>query len=138
MTPIEYLESIFPKQLMNINKVHTIRGYLGSMRLNSREHLKKIKELSGGQKARVAMVKLIFTMPHFILLDEPTNHLDLETIEALIEGLKNFNGGIMVITHEEELITKIDSQLWILENKKINFYRDTFDDYCDKIIDSIK
>ena len=42
------------------------------------------------------------------------------------------------ITHEEELITKIDSQLWILENKKINFYRDTFDDYCDKIIDSIK
>ena len=138
MTPVEYLESIFPKQLMNMDKVHTIRGYLGSMRLNSREHLKKIKELSGGQKARVAMVKLIFTMPHFILLDEPTNHLDLETIEALIEGLKNFNGGIMVITHEEELITKLDSQLWILENKKINFYRDTFDDYCDKIIDSIK
>jgi ATPase subunit of ABC transporter with duplicated ATPase domains len=95
-----------------------------------------MKELSGGQKARVAMVKLMFTMPHFILLDEPTNHLDIETIEALIEGLSRYNGGIMVITHEEELVTKLDSQLWVLQNKKVIRYRDTFEDYCENIINS--
>ena len=104
------------------------------MRLEGKAHIQKIGELSGGQKARVAMVKLIFTLPHFILLDEPTNHLDLETIEALIDGLRNYNGGIMVITHEEELITQLDSQLWVLKNNKINFYRNSFDDYCDEII----
>ena len=113
-SPVEYLESIFPENLQSVNKIHTIRGYLGQMRLEGKAHVQKIGELSGGQKARVAMVKLIFTLPHFILLDEPTNHLDLETIEALIEGLKNYNGGIMVITHEEELITQLDSQLWVL------------------------
>ena len=133
-SPVEYLESIFPEKLQSVNKIHTIRGYLGQMRLEGKAHVQKIGELSGGQKARVAMVKLIFTLPHFILLDEPTNHLDLETIEALIDGLRNYNGGIMVITHEEELITQLDSQLWVLENKKINFYRNSFEDYCDEII----
>jgi ATP-binding cassette subfamily F protein 1 len=133
-SPVEYLESIFPEKLQSVNKINTIRGYLGQMRLEGKAHVQKIGELSGGQKARVAMIKLIFTLPHLILLDEPTNHLDLETIEALIKGLKNYNGGIMVITHEEELITQLDSQLWVLENKKINFYRNTFEDYCDEII----
>ena len=133
-TPVEYLESIFPEKLESVNKIHTIRGYLGQMRLEGKAHVQKIGELSGGQKARVAMVKLIFTLPHFILLDEPTNHLDLETIDALIEGLKNYNGGIMVITHEEELITQLNSELWVLKDNKIQFYRDTYEDYCDEII----
>ena len=133
-TPVQYLESIFPKELMSVNKEHTIRGYLGRMRLEGKAHVQLMKELSGGQKARVAMVKLMFTMPHFILLDEPTNHLDIETIEALIEGLSRYNGGIMVITHEEELVTKLDSQLWVLKNKKVIHYKDTFEDYCDEII----
>ena len=105
------------------------------MRLEGKAHVQKIGELSGGQKARVAMVKLIFTLPHFILLDEPTNHLDLETIDALIEGLKNYNGGIMIITHEEEMITQLNSELWILNDRKIDFYRKTYEDYCDEIID---
>ena len=116
--------------------MQTVRKYLGSIKLESSAHNSLIGTLSGGQKARVALVNLIFERPHFILFDEPTNHLDLETVEALIEGLKDFDGGVMLITHESEMITNLDSQLWILENNKITFYNNSFEDYCESVINS--
>lgn len=133
MTPIEFLESIVPEEIVNNNKMQTVRKYLGMMKLESQAHNSLIESLSGGQKARVAFVYLIFQKPHIILLDEPTNHLDIETVDALIEGLKYFEGGIMVITHEPELITNLESDLWILQDKKITFYNNTFEDYCEII-----
>jgi len=133
-TPVEYLETIIPNKFIKGNKHHSIRSFLGKVKLSGNMHVIPIKQLSGGQKARVALVKLIFMQPHFILLDEPTNHLDIETVEALIEGLKNYNGGIMIITHESELITKLNSQLWILENNNITYYNNTYEEYCNIII----
>jgi len=134
-TPIEYLEESVPDDMITGNKMQTVRKYLGTIKLESSAHQSKIGELSGGQKARVAMIGLIFQKPHFILFDEPTNHLDIETVEALIEGLQGYEGGLMVITHEADLITNLDSQLWILKDNKIEFYNNTFDEYCDSIVD---
>jgi ATP-binding cassette subfamily F protein 1 len=133
-TPIEYLLSIVPDTFDN--KIATIRSYLGYVKLEGTAHTKLIKELSGGQKARVALVKLVFQQPHMLILDEPTNHLDIETVEALIEGLKKFNGGIMLITHEPELINALESELWILnqETKTIDFYKESYEDYCEMIL----
>ena len=115
LTPIEYLEKIVPKELIIQNPTFTVRNYLGRVKLEGSAHKQKISSLSGGQKARVALVKLMFQRPHFMFLDEPTNHLDIETVEALIEGLKNYNGGIMVITHDREIIDRLDTELWHMD-----------------------
>ena len=126
---IEYLQNI------NTNfNVQTIRSYLGTIGLESKSHTKLIGELSGGQKARVALVKLILLQPDFIILDEPTNHLDIETIEKLIDGLKEFTGGILIITHDSNLIETLNMQIVMLDNKVINYKINTFDKYYDYII----
>jgi len=136
-TPVEYLESQVPDDLIVGSKMQTVRKYLGTMKLEAKAHNSLIGTLSGGQKARVAMIGIIFQKPHLILMDEPTNHLDIESVEALIEGLQSYEGGLMVITHEPELITNLESQLWILRNKGIEFYNNTFEDYCNSIIEEI-
>ncbi len=133
-TPIEYLEDTVPEDLIIGSKMQTVRKYLGTVKLESEAHKSLIGNLSGGQKARVALIGLIFQKPHFILFDEPTNHLDIETVEGLIEGLKEYDGGLMVITHEAEMITNLESQLWILKNNRIEFYNNTFEEYCEEII----
>lgn len=131
-TPIEYLIDRIPDNLKDGNREITVRSYLGNVKLEGNAHNKKMNELSGGQKARVALVKLIFQQPHVLLLDEPTNHLDIETVEALINGLKDFNGGILLITHEPELINSLESELWIMDknNKQVCKYLNSYENYC--------
>jgi len=131
-TPIEYLIDRIPDNLKDGNREITVRSYLGNLKLEGNAHNKKINELSGGQKARVALVKLIFQQPHVLLLDEPTNHLDIETVEALINGLKDFNGGILLITHEPELINSLESELWIMDKntKQVCKYLNSYENYC--------
>ena len=138
MTPVEYLESKVPEDLIIGGKVQTVRKYLGTMKLEPQAHTSKIGNLSGGQKARVAIIGIIFQQPHMILMDEPTNHLDIETVEGLIEGLQEYEGGLMVITHEPEMITNLESQLWILRNNKIEFYNNTFEEYCQTIVNEME
>jgi ATP-binding cassette subfamily F protein 1 len=136
-TPIEYLRSIIPPDFVKNGAIdQSVRGYLGQVKLEATAHNKKISELSGGQKARVAIVKLIFQQPHCLILDEPTNHLDIETVESLIEALVNFEGGILVITHEPDLIEKIDARLWVMnpETKNINTKIDSYEEYCKFIL----
>ena len=139
-TPIEYLHSIIPREFIkNGNSEQTIRSYLGKVRLESSSHLKKIGDLSGGQKARVAIVKLIFKQPNCLILDEPTNHLDLETVESLIDGLVEFKGGILVITHDHNLIERINAQIMMMEpiSKKI-INVESYEDYCDSTLKLLK
>jgi ATP-binding cassette subfamily F protein 1 len=134
-TPIDFLSDIVPQdELLIMNKYEIVRKYLGRIKLESNAHTKLISQLSGGQKARVAFIKLIFQKPHFLLLDEPTNHLDIETVEILIESLESYTGGILLITHEPEIINKLNTRLWLLKNKKINYNVDSFDSYCEQIL----
>jgi ATP-binding cassette subfamily F protein 1 len=127
-TPIEFLKSLGSE-----NNLEIIRSYLGKIKLESSAHTKLISELSGGQKARVAFIKLILSNPNFLLLDEPTNHLDIETVEILIDSLESFKGGILLITHEEEIIKRLGTKIYLLENKQI-YTLDSYDDYVLSII----
>ena len=139
LTPIEYLKNLVPKDLLDQDREKTVRNYLGKVKLEGSAHNKLIGELSGGQKARVAFVNLIFHQPHLLLLDEPTNHLDIETVEALIEGLKGYEGGVILITHEPELINALDSELWIMDEtkKSIEVSKEGYEEYSEKVLAKI-
>ena len=129
-TPVEYLSSLIPKDFIkNGNIEQSIRCFLGTIRLEANAHNKLINQLSGGQKARVALCKLIFIQPQCMILDEPTNHLDIDTVESLINALKIYKGCLVVITHESELISKLGSLLWYIDNKKINYSCESYKNY---------
>jgi len=138
-TPIEFLSDYAPTS-DDIGKVmikhEIVRSYLGKIKLEASAHNKLIGELSGGQKARVAFVKLIFEKPQILLLDEPTNHLDIETVETLIESLETFEGGILLITHEPEMIERLSNQIWMLDKNthKINTKIETYEEYCNIVL----
>lgn len=73
---------------------------------------------------------LAYDRPHIYLLDEPTNHLDMDTIEALVETLKAFNGGLVVVTHDQYLVDSVCNKLYVIDqNKHINLFEGSFNDY---------
>ena len=74
---------------------------------------------------------------HILVLDEPTNHLDIESINGLIEAINNFEGGVVIVSHDMELITQTDCVLWVCENKKIKKFDGDYDDYRDHILESV-
>jgi len=146
LTPIEYLKSKkFDSnvELLNENVINSkynkeenksdflYRKFLGDIGLESSAHKQKISTLSGGQKARVVFSSLFVEMPHLILFDEPTNHLDLETIDALIDCINEFNGTTLLITHNIDLIEKTDSKIYELKN--YNLVETTFEDYAEQV-----
>lgn len=130
LSAVEYLLSIDPTI-----EEKTARHYLGSIGLEGNLHNSLVSTLSGGQKARVVFASLFVQKPHIIFLDEPTNHLDLETIDALIEAINNFNGGVVMITHNIDLINRTNCNLWEFENG--NIYETDYDEYYEKVIDEI-
>merc|ERR1712151_1435156 len=76
--------------------------------------------------------------PHIIVLDEPTNHLDIESVEALTEAVQNFNGGLVVVTHDARLITSIDCELWVVEDGGCYRFEKDFDGYRDKVLSQLE
>jgi ATPase subunit of ABC transporter with duplicated ATPase domains len=67
--------------------------------------------------------------PHVVILDEPTNHLDMEAIAALSEALKNFAGGVLVISHDQYFIKAVCNEIWVIQDKRIQIFNGSFDDY---------
>ena len=98
--------------------VEEARKFLGRCGLSGDLALKPIKVLSGGQKSRVAFAELACRLPHILLMDEPTNHLDLETIEALAMSLNKFEGGVVLVSHDERLIQMVADELWVVHKGK--------------------
>merc|ERR1711933_48232 len=80
-----------------------------------------IGSFSAGQKSKLAIACATWTKPHLLALDEPTNYLDLETIESLARALKNFRGGVVVVTHSRDFIEKVCTEEWLVEDGKVTF-----------------
>ena len=102
--------------------VEEIRGILGQMLFSGEEGDKQTKALSGGEQARLAFCKLILTKPNFLIFDEPTNHLDLEAINALNIALQRYEGTVLLVTHDHDLIDEVATRLW-------NFKEDGIEDF---------
>lgn len=108
-----------------------LRGWLGRMLFSGQEALKKAKVLSGGEKVRCMLARMMLLGANFLIFDEPTNHLDLESITALNKGMTNFKGGMLFVTHDEEIISVANRIIEIEGGKKI-FDRDmTYDEYLE-------
>ncbi|CAK0850979.1 unnamed protein product [Prorocentrum cordatum] len=86
---------------------------LGQFGLPSHGHTRPMRELSGGQKARVCFASITCRAPHVLILDEPTNHLDIESVDALIAALQKYKGGLLLVSHDARLIQAAECQLWV-------------------------
>jgi len=106
-----------------------MRSFLGRFQIQGSEALKPMMMLSGGQKSRVAFAALAYQKPHVIIIDEPTNHLDMESIDALVEAIQDFKGGLVVVSHDQYFITNTCGELWVIGEGKATRFRGSFDTY---------
>jgi len=106
-----------------------VRKHLGTVGLSGNIHKHAVNTLSGGQKVRVVLADLLCAPCHILLLDEVGNHLDMETIDALIEGLNDFKGGILLISHHMGLISSVCNKLLICHDRLIKEFDGSFEDY---------
>ncbi|MBF0297783.1 MAG: ATP-binding cassette domain-containing protein [Oligoflexia bacterium] len=109
-----------------------IRGICGTMMFSGDDSKKKIRVLSGGEKSRVLLGKILATQTNLLLLDEPTNHLDLESTTALIESLNEFEGAAIVVTHNEMLLKTIPNRFIIFQKEKIELFEGTYEEFLNK------
>ncbi|CAL8110931.1 unnamed protein product [Orchesella dallaii] len=124
VNPVELLQQRFPGQT-----VEEYRRQLGRFGVSGDLALQSISSLSGGQKSRVAFTVMCYSKPNFLVLDEPTNHLDIQTIEALSIAINEYNGGVILVSHDERLIRNVCKELWICGGGKVTRLDGGFDEY---------
>jgi len=108
-----------------------LRTVLGCFLFVGDEVFKKIKVLSGGEKARVALAKTLISGANFLLLDEPTNHLDIKSINILAESLKSYEGSFVMVSHDRYFITEVANKIWFIENQQLKEYPGNFEEFND-------
>ncbi len=108
-----------------------LRSLLGGFLFSGDAVDKKIKVLSGGEKARVALAKTIVSKANFLMLDEPTNHLDIHSVDLLIESLNNYEGSIVLVSHDRHFISRVANKIWEIEDYKIREFKGTYPEWED-------
>ncbi len=110
---------------------HT-RSMLGGMLFHGDDVFKKISELSGGQKARLVLLKLVLDGANCLVLDEPTNHLDIMARETVEAALETFDGTVLVVSHDRYFVNEIATRIWEIENQDIKDYKGNYDFYLEE------
>jgi len=110
------------------------RRHLGAFGITGMTGLQKMDTLSGGQKSRVAFACLSMTNPHILVMDEPTNHLDTQAMDALSAALKNFAGGVVVVSHDVYFLQEVCTSLWVCDKGSVEHFDGTINDYKKRII----
>lgn len=106
-----------------------VRSVLGALLFGERAIDKKVSVLSGGERARVALAKILVHPGNVLLMDEPTNHLDLQTTEALTDALATFDGTLLFVSHNRAFIRRLATRLWVVHGGGVESYPGTLDDY---------
>jgi len=125
LSPMDYLLEKFSEDCKKDKRpAEMIRSRLGKFGLHGDLVTQRMVFLSGGQKSRVAFTVLTWDNPNLIIMDEPTNHLDFETEEALITALQEWNGGLMIVSHDQYFLSCVAKEFWALSTKlgKISRY----------------
>jgi len=108
-----------------------LRSLLGAFLFSGEDVDKKIKVLSGGEKARVALAKTIVSKANFLILDEPTNHLDMHSVELLAEALNKYEGSYILVSHDRFFISKTANKIWEIVDHKIKEFKGTYQEWVD-------
>lgn len=108
-----------------------LRTLLGCFLFSGDDVEKKIKILSGGEKARVALAKTMVSKANFLILDEPTNHLDLLSIDLLIEALNRYNGTIILVSHDRHFISKVATRIWEIDEHEIKDFAGGYEEWME-------
>jgi ATPase subunit of ABC transporter with duplicated ATPase domains len=106
-----------------------LRGLMGQMLFSGDDALKPTKALSGGESARLIFCKLMLQKPNFLVLDEPTNHLDLESINALNIALQKYDGSVLLVTHDHDVIDEVATRIWHFKGGKIEDFKGPYEEY---------
>jgi ATP-binding cassette, subfamily F, member 3 len=106
-----------------------LRTILGCFLFGGEDVFKKIKVLSGGEKSRVALAKVLLSEANFLLLDEPTNHLDMQSVNILIQALQQYQGTYLVVSHDRHFVSHVANKIWYIEDYQIKEYPGTYDEY---------
>jgi ATPase subunit of ABC transporter with duplicated ATPase domains len=106
-----------------------LRGLLGQMLFSGEEGLKPTEALSGGEAARLIFCRLMLQKPNVLVLDEPTNHLDLESINALNIALQRYEGTVLMVTHDHDLIDEVATRIWHFDHGRIEDFKGPYEEY---------
>jgi len=124
ITALEWLWQFWPQATQE-----EIRGYLGQMLFSGEDALKPTAALSGGECARMIFCRLMIQKPNFLVLDEPTNNLDLEAINALNIALQKYEGTLLLVTHDEDVLDEVATRIWNFKDGKIEDFRGTHEEF---------
>ncbi|CAH9082846.1 unnamed protein product [Cuscuta epithymum] len=114
MSALNYMIKEYPG-----NEEEKMRSAIGRFGLTGKAQVMPMKNLSDGQRSRVIFAWLAFRQPHLLLLDEPTNHLDIETIDSLAEALNEWDGGMVLVSHDFRLINQVAHEIWVCEKQAV-------------------
>ena len=123
-TAIEWLHQFDPQASQE-----ELRGLLGQMLFSGEDALKPTRALSGGESARLIFCRLMLQKPNFLVLDEPTNHLDLESINALNIALQKYEGTVLLVTHDHDVIDEVATRIWHFQGGHVEDFKGPYEEY---------
>jgi ATPase subunit of ABC transporter with duplicated ATPase domains len=126
-TIIEWLHGFDPSASQQ-----ELRGLLGQMLFSGDDATKRTEVLSGGEAARIIFCRLMLQKPNFLLLDEPTNHLDLESINALNIALQKYDGTVLLVTHDHDLVEEVATRIWNFDNHTVEDFKGPYTDFLNQ------
>lgn len=129
---VENLMATFPN-----SEVQAIRAHLGSVGITGDTSLQPVYTLSGGQKSRVALAVITYQKPHIIYCDEISNHLDLDTVEALIQAFNQWEGGLVMVSHDAHLINNVCDEIWVCNGSSVDKFNGDYKDYKKTVLKSL-
>ncbi len=124
------------EEILNAHPEHSLgasRNICGSMMFEGDSALKKISVLSGGEKSRVLLGKLLASPANMIMLDEPDNHLDVESVDALVEAIEAYDGAVIFVTHSEMILNAAATRLVVFDAGKVSLFEGSYNDFLERI-----
>merc|ERR1719203_1698846 len=136
MTPLGFMLSKFPGDHSNAHELR-LRSHLADCGVPALQQSVVATSLSGGQRSRVAMAAVSFERPHILIMDEPTNNLDLASIEALAESVAKFDGGVVLVSHDQHFVSRVAKEVWVVADCAVKKAA-SFEAYRASILSKIK
>ncbi|CAL5000387.1 unnamed protein product [Urochloa decumbens] len=128
MSALQYMMKEYPG-----NEEERMRAAVGKFGLSGKAQVMPMRNLSDGQRSRVIFAWLAYRQPQLLLLDEPTNHLDIETIDSLAEALNEWDGGLVLVSHDFRLINQVAHEIWVCENQAVTRWEGDIMDFKERL-----